>query len=206
MKLKWYIFLIIIGYIVYRYIYDGTEHIVSTIDGKSYKVRKGVDSLKKANFLAMLRLKFSIIVEALNKDPKYQYDPVVQRLINKWNSGLTLKEIGQLESDAAYVFNKKHMSFCLQDLPGPGQRTKTNTIEDTNLITYVGIHELAHVMSNETGHGAEFIKNFEFLLNYSKGLNWHDPILDQDLPIYIPLNELNTTDNYCGVPLHNSIN
>jgi hypothetical protein len=109
-----------------------------------------------------------------------------------------------MENDAAYVINKQHMSFCLQDSPFFG-KTKGNNIEDTNLITYVGIHELAHIMSDEIGHGPEFIKNFDFLLNYSKSLMYKDPFLNKTIPLYIQLNQLNTSDNYCGVLLSNSI-
>ena len=73
-------------------------------------------------------------------------------------------------------------------------------------MTYVGIHELSHIMSNEIGHGNEFISNFEFLLNYAKGINYYDKINNINVPLYIQLNKLNTADNYCGVPLVNSVN
>ena len=104
-----------------------------------------------------------------------------------------------MESDAAYVINKQYMSFCLPD-------SINESIDNLNLMTYVGIHELAHIMSSETGHGEEFIQNFQFLLDYSKLLNYYDPILQKEVPVYIQLNKLNTADNYCGVPLINSIN
>ena len=91
------------------------------------------------------------------------------------------------------------MSFCLPE-------DTSSSIDNLNLMTYVGIHELSHIMSNETGHGNEFVKNFEFLLNYSKGLKYFDSMANDYLPVYIQLDKLNTPDNYCGVPLINSIN
>ena len=50
------------GYLFYKYIYDGTEHMVSTIDNNSYKVRRGPDKQLRANILAILNGKFTIII------------------------------------------------------------------------------------------------------------------------------------------------
>jgi hypothetical protein len=192
-------------YICYKYIYDGTEEYQSTIDQKFYKVRsRSSDKQKKADLLANLNNKLNIIVVNLNNDKNYNFDPTVQRLIRNWEKGVTIKEIGNMETDAAYVVNKQYMSFCLQDSPKDNSTKHTN-IEDTNLMTYVAIHELAHIMSVETGHGPEFIQNFEFLLDYAKKLKYFDPFLNQEVPLYIQLDKLNTADNYCGVSLVNSI-
>ena len=189
--------LIILVYLFYMYIYDGTEHIRSVIDNKLYKVRSTKGKETKADLLALINLKLSTIVRSLEKSD-YSSNVNVQRLISNWNRGVSIKEIGKLESDAAYVINKQYMSFCLPE-------NTSKTIDNLNLMTYVGIHELAHIMSNETGHGDEFIQNFEFLLNYAKTLNYYDPIIKKELPVYIQLNKLNTADNYCGVSLVNSI-
>jgi hypothetical protein len=190
---------LVVGYIFYKYVYDGTEQLTSNIDKRSYRVRKGADMQLKADILAILNGKFQIIVNNLKNDPNYLQDTAVQRLISNWESGVTLKEIGNMENDAAYVINKRDMSFCLQ-------KTKNEVVlEELNLITYVGIHELSHIMSEEIGHGPEFIKNFEFLLNYAKQIVYYDPLLKRQLPLYIQLNKLNTKDSYCGVNLENSV-
>jgi len=153
---------------------------------------------EKADLLAILNIKLNLIVNTLNSSSN-STNVSIQRLIENWKKGVSIKEIGKMESDAAYVINKQFMSFCLPE-------NTAKTLDNLNLMTYVGIHELAHVMSNETGHGDEFIKNFEFLLNHAKTLNYYDPIIKKDMPVYIQLNKLNTADNYCGVPLVNSIN
>ena len=64
-----FIFLFI--FLFYKYIYDGTESIKSTIDDKYYKVRSEPGNQNKANLLAILNIKFNILVDALSKDPKY---------------------------------------------------------------------------------------------------------------------------------------
>ena len=189
----------VIGFLFYKYIYDGTTSVFSNIDNKYYNVRRGSDKQSRADILAVLYGKFKIIVTSLENDPKYATQANVQRLIKKWKSGISVKEIGNMESDAAYVINKQNMSFCLQ-------KSKNEILlEELNLITYVAIHELAHIMSIETDHGAEFIMNFEFLLNYAKGLMYYDPFMKKQLPLYIQLNKLNTSNSYCGVRLENSV-
>jgi len=194
-----FILLGIIGVIVfYRYIYDGTDYIKSSIDGKTYRVRLSKGKEEKADLLAIMHIKLNLIINNL-KNSKYSTNENVQRLIQNWERGVSIKEIGKMETDAAYVINKQYMSFCLPE-------DTAKTIDNLNLMTYVGIHELAHIMSNETGHGDEFIQNFEFLLNYAKTLEYNDPILKKKMPLYIQLNKLNTADNYCGVSLTNSIN
>jgi len=198
--------MVLVLILFYKYFYDGTQYLKSNVDSKYYKVRPGVLQQRKADLLAMLNNKFTILISALNDDQGYIDNIAVQRLIKNWDRGITIKEIGIMENDAAYVINKQAMSFCLQDSPNQSGNAKNINIEDTNLITYVGIHELAHCMSNESGHGSEFIKNFEFLLNYSKGLTYIDPFTNKKTQLYIQLDKLNTSDNYCGVQLVNSIN
>ena len=184
--------------IFYKYIYDGTDYIKSNIDNKYYRVRSTKGKEEKADLLAIMNTKLNLIVSSLSKS-EHSSNGNIQRLIQNWNKGVSIKEIGKMESDAAYVINKQYMSFCLPE-------NTSKTLDNLNLMTYVGIHELAHIMSNETGHGDEFIQNFEFLLNHAKTLNYYDPIIKKEIPIYIQLNKLNTADNYCGVSLQNSIN
>jgi hypothetical protein len=167
----------------------------------------GENSQLKSNLLAFINLKLNILVESLSKDSSLKNNVPVQRLIENWNRGVSIKEIGYLESDAAYVINKQDMSFCLQDSPHPGARVKTTSFADTNLITYVAIHELAHIMSVETGHGSEFVDNFEFLLNYSKNISYVNPFTGKTEMLYTSYTTVpDTSDNFCGVKLINSIN
>jgi len=198
MKLLTIILILIFLIIFYKYVYDGTEYVKSNINGNYYKVRSIHGKQSKADLLAIINMKLEIIVNSL-KTSMYSNNRNVQRLIQNWNKGVTIKEIGKMESEAAYVINKQYMSFCLPE-------NTDKSLDNLNLMTYVGIHELAHVMSDETGHGNEFINNFEFLLNHSKTLYYYDPIIKNNIPVYIPLNKLNTSDNYCGVSLINSIN
>lgn len=188
----------LVAYLFYIFVYDGTSHIRSVLDNREYSVRKNGKQQTKADLLALIRLKLETIVKSV-ENSNYSTNPAIVRLTTNWNKGVTIKEIGNLETDAAYVINKQHMSFCLPE-------GTADSLDKINLMTYVAIHELAHIMSDEVGHGEEFVSNFEFLLNYSKKLKYTDPFTKEQLPVYIQLDKLNTPDNYCGVSLVNSIN
>jgi len=183
------------AFLFYFYVYDGTVPQKSSINGKEYRVKDDINKQTKANLLSNLNYKLQILVDSLKNDNS----PNVQRLINNWNKGVSIKETGNMEGDAAYVINKQFMSICLKDF------VKDVNLENINLLTYVGIHELAHIMSNEIGHGDEFKQNFKFLLNKAKTLNYNDPILNKNVSLYIPLNKINTPNDYCGVSIINSI-
>jgi ABC-type multidrug transport system fused ATPase/permease subunit len=120
---------------------------------------------------------------------------LLKRLIDNWSDDISIKEIGLMETDAAYVIDKHNMSFCLRTSPSGGN------LESLNLLTYVAIHEQAHVMSIEIGHGNEFNANFKYLLNYAKTLKYINPLTNQEEAMYVPIEPAsNEADsNFCGV-------
>jgi len=92
------------------------------------------------------------------------------------------KSIPLAEGDSSYTENKSAISLCLKD-------PKTQQIYDENTINYVALHELAHVITKESGkesHGEEFKKNFSTLLKLAEQKGFYDPSLS------IPT-------NYCGI-------
>ena len=115
-------------------------------------------------------------------------------LVSKWSRGINIKETGNMEKDAAYVMNKSRMSFCLRDKPNG------TVLEELDLLTYVAIHELAHVMSNELGHGAEFKKNFYSLLQIGSEIKYLNPETKQMEFVYNS-NTLSNYSQFCGVSL-----
>jgi hypothetical protein len=72
------------------------------------------------------------------------------------------------EGDSAYTENKEVITLCLADPESKKQY-------DLNTIMYVAIHELAHVVSKNTGHGPEFKKNFSMLLKLAAKKGVYDP-------------------------------
>lgn len=72
------------------------------------------------------------------------------------------------EGDSAYTENKEVITLCLVDPESKKQY-------DLNTVMYVAIHELAHVVSKNTGHGPEFKKNFSMLLKLAAKKGIYDP-------------------------------
>jgi hypothetical protein len=162
------------------------------IDSTNYNVIKDNDYQVKANNLAILRIKLNAIVESLRTSDSVDS----KRLIQKWDSGISMKETGRMENDAAYVINKKNMSICLRQTPTGGN------LENIDILTYVAIHELAHIMSIEIGHGDEFIKNFKYLLEHSTNVKYIDPTDSIEKNVYTPPRE---SKSFCGVDVRSSI-
>jgi hypothetical protein len=189
----------------YTYVYDDTDWFISTVDNRKYRVRNGSESIKqiKCDLLANLNNKLNFIIYSLAKEPNKNKN--INRLLNNWSRGIVIKEIGSMEPEAAYVINKQYLSICLKNFCN-SKHCKSYTLDNINLLTYVGIHEMAHIMSEEIGHGDEFKSNFKYLLDYSKKLKLYDPLLKEEFPIFIELNKLKTPNSYCGVSIINSIN
>jgi predicted metal-dependent hydrolase len=197
--------ILLIFIINYTYVYDDTDWFTSTLDNRKYRVRNGPENIKKmkCDLLANLKNKMDFIIYSLSKEPDINEN--INRLLNNWSRGIVIKEIGSMEPDAAYVINKQYLSICLKNFCNSTNCDKY-TLDNINLLTYVGIHEMAHIMSEEIGHGKEFKNNFKFLLDYSKNLKIYDPLLKDEFPVYIELSKLKTPESYCGVSIINSIN
>ena len=65
-----------------------------------------------------------------------------------------------------------------------------NKLIDINTLTFVAIHELAHIASTQVGHGDEFWNNFKFLLVRAKENN-----------IYKPQDYKKKPEKYCGMEI-----
>lgn len=66
-------------------------------------------------------------------------------------------------SDTSYSVNKgSTVAICLRNMK------QDYTFHDMNTLSFVVLHELAHIFSKSYGHGNEFWTNFKFILRESK--------------------------------------
>jgi hypothetical protein len=87
----------------------------------------------------------------------------------------------------AYSVNKgEQLSLCLRD-------AKTDEFLDMNIIIFVAIHELAHIMTDEIGHTQKFWDNMKFLLEKAIELN-----------VYTPVNYKDDPQDYCGLLINST--
>ncbi len=128
----------------------------SKIDGKSYLVRNLPDKDKAANLLANLKEKCITLVRFLSL--KFPKNPAVKRLLVKYNPD-NITESSKNSKYTSYSVNKgEKIVFCIRS------RDDKEKLVDPNVLMFVALHELAHVMTKSIGHTEEFWDNFRFLL------------------------------------------
>lgn len=139
------------------------SYVTSNVDGNSYLVQNLPDKQQSADILASIANKLSNLVDQLYQErQKYpQYDKAIQLMKNRFRSQ-NITEGGQNHDYTTYTLNKgQEISFCLRT------RDKDNSLHDTNLITFVALHELAHIASvqDDPQHRTtEFKENFKFIV------------------------------------------
>jgi len=157
--------------------------IVSTVDGKKYCVRERRNIQKASNLLAKTTEKMEYLVKSMGST--YKERDNVNRLVENFNP-TTIKETLPTSEYTAYSENKgEKLAFCLNE-----DKHDNDNLIDANTLTFVAIHELAHVMSSTVGHNDEFWHNFKFLLEHAV-----------ELGIYEPIDYKKKPKNYCGMDI-----
>ena len=89
----------------------------------------------------------------------------------------------------AYSENKgEKIAFCLNK-----KKENENNLIDEHTLTFVAIHEMAHVATKSIGHKQEFWDNFKFLLENAK-----------ECGVHIPRDYKNDPVEYCGMDIHDN--
>lgn len=141
--------------------------IVSTVDGEKYCVRETENLEKSADLLASVTGRCKRLVVFMKK--KYPDREDVNRL-HKGFSSTKITETLPTSTLTAYSENKgQKIAFCLN------KKKNGTELIDMNTLTFVAIHELAHIMTLSVGHKQEFWENFKFLLEGANELGIYDP-------------------------------
>ena len=142
--------------------------IISDVDGEKYCVRERSKMQLAADLLAKVTQKCKDLVLYCGKN--HPEDERVQRLVQKFNP-TKISETLPTSEFTAYSENKgEKLAFCLNK-----EKEGTQLI-DLNTLTFVAIHELAHIMTESEGHKQEFWQNFKFLLEQAKMANIYNPV------------------------------
>ena len=156
--------------------------IISDVDGKRYCVRERMSMELAANLLASVTQKLKDLVIYCAKN--YPDNEKVQRMVQKFNP-TKISETLPTSEYTAYSENKgEKLAFCLN------KEKNGSKLIDINTLTFVAIHELAHIMTVSEGHKQEFWQNFKFLLEQAKASN-----------IYDPINYKKNPESYCGMDI-----
>ena len=79
----------------------------------------------------------------------------------------TVDKLILLEDQKSYTINKKKVYMCLRDEKGDYYHD--------NMLMFVALHELAHVLCDEIGHTEKFHSIFQQLLKEASDMNIYDP-------------------------------
>ena len=153
--------------------------IISKVDGNTYCVRERSKLELAVDLLAEATKNMKKLVKYMEK--KHSSNPAVKRLVENFNPD-KISETLPTSEHTAYSENKgEKMAFCLNE-----DKQGTRLI-DLSTLTFVAIHELAHLMTVSIGHKEEFWDNFKFLLKNAKEAGIYEPVDYSKSPV-----------QYCG--------
>ena len=146
----------LLGYTHLEHLSNEVIYVKSSIDNNEYLVRNLHNKDDAANILAKLRMKLEKICEVMKK--KYPTDESVTRMNERFNAD-NITESGKSNQYTSYSVNKgEKIVFCIR------QKDEHESLVDENTLSFVSIHELAHIMTKSVGHTPEFWDNFKRLL------------------------------------------
>lgn len=142
-----------------------TTLVTSTVDGKQYKVRDMPDKQHAADMLAHLRLKLTKLCDTLEK--KYPDKAQVKHMCKNFRSDPHRFIESTPDSEhTSYSINKgEQIYMCLRQRDGPDE-----SLVNENVMTFVALHEMAHVCTESVGHGPDFWNNFGWLLKEAEAI------------------------------------
>ena len=140
--------------------------VTSTVDGRTYTVRKLPDKLDAANKLAQISESLTKLVDHVYKNDKNREG--VDQLKDRSNSR-NISENPPGGKYTAYSVNKgEQLAICLRN-------ADNDIFMNDNIIYFVSIHEMAHVMTKEVGHTKKFWDNMAYLLEQAHTLGFYTP-------------------------------
>jgi len=156
--------------------------IISSVDGEKYCVRERKHIKPAANLLAKVANQCKSLVEHMGQTYPNNLD--VKRLVERFDAK-RISETLPTSEHTAYSENKgEKIAFCLT------RKKHESKLIDINTLTFVAIHELAHIMTVSEGHQQVFWKNFKFLLENAVKAG-----------IYHPEDYKSREKEYCGMPI-----
>lgn len=177
--------ILLISYIYYDSYYSELVSVESSIDSRIYLVRNLKDKIEAANLLATIRKKLIQLVNHL--EIKFPNDERVARLLLRYKPD-NLIESTPSNKYTSYSINKgEKVVLCLRS------RNSKNILVKKNLLMFVALHEVAHIMTKSIGHTKEFWDNFRFLLKESIKTK-----------LYIKQNFRKYPKEYCGTQITDS--
>ena len=165
-----------------------TVSVKSSVDGNTYQVRDMPDKQEAADLLARVRQRMQKLYNYLIAT----YPEKLQVKQLKQNFKPDPSRISESTPDAehtSYSVNKgESVHLCLRQRQGNNE-----SLVKENVMTFVALHEMAHMITTTIGHGPDFWNNFGWLLKIAE---------DQGIYTYEDFSAHPVS--YCGVKITDS--
>lgn len=102
-----------------------------------------------------------------NVKPIFESDSYYSGNLRPLNKRQILDEIKVFKGKKSYTINKHRVFLCLKD--------ENNEYYNDNMLMYVFLHELSHVVCDEVGHTEKFHKIFKEILDVAVEKGIWDP-------------------------------
>lgn len=163
------ILIIAMGYVAiwYKQSKYPMAYVESTVDGQRYYVRNLSDKQQAADRLARVRTKLKKLCDFL--ESKHMDKPFVKQLVQNFEG--TSDQFSESTPEAvhtSYTVDKSKVFMCLR------QRNQQEELVNENVITFVALHEMAHVGTASIGHTPDFWNNFAWLLKEAEALGVYE--------------------------------
>ena len=140
-----------------------TVPVKSSVDGNTYQVRDMPDKQEAADLLARVRQRMQKLYNYLIAT----YPEKLQVKQLRQNFKPDPSRISESTPDAehtSYSVNKgESVHLCLRQRQGNNE-----SLVKENVMTFVALHEMAHMITSTIGHGPDFWNNFGWLLKISE--------------------------------------
>ena len=141
-------------------------YVKSSVDVKEYLVRDLPDKQEASNLLAKVRIKLNNL--KIHLEGKYPDKPQVKQLIQNFKNDP--KRFLESTPDAeftSYIVNKgESVHLCLRQREGADE-----SLVKEEVMVFVAIHEMSHILTESLGHGPDFWNNFAWLLKEAEIIN-----------------------------------
>jgi hypothetical protein len=155
---------------------------VKAVTGDSYLVRKLPDNQAAADKLGGITRSLQKLCDHCRGEQGEKKEGVL-RLTKKFKPHRIIEHMPGNRYVAHSVDKGQELSICIRD-------KGTNQFMDDQVILFVAIHELAHIMTVSTGHTEEFWDNMRYLLGQASSIG-----------IYTPVDYAKSPVDYCGMEI-----
>lgn len=159
--------------------------IVAHRDGNKYCVRDSDRIQESVELLSESVERMKKVVSYVKE--KYSNDERVKLLVKNFNPRRIVETLPNSEY-TAYSENKgAKLAFCLR------RYKHEMELIDINTLTFVALHELAHLMTESIGHKKDFWDNFKWLLEKAEKCGAYNSVDYSENP-----------EEYCGMTIDNN--